>query len=202
MKLTIATVVSNDLPGLCKTLESARGLIGSGIEYWVIDGSTDLNIRNYLALHGRDIAWISEPDRGIYDAMNKALDRATGDYVLFINAGDTLHPQFDPVEFFQRAGTSSHILLGRIVEVAGKDRFLCPGAGHEEMVFDNPRHPATFYPRAYYSQNRYSVEQRVGADGSYTAAGIASVGVMLVPLTVAEFFVGGISSTYGSWPTL
>jgi putative colanic acid biosynthesis glycosyltransferase len=203
MKLTIATVVRNDLAGLRKTLQSAtRLMVGGKIEYWVIDGSGDSSIRDYLALQRQDIAWISEPDCGIYDAMNKALDRATGDYILFINAGDRLHSHFDPAEFFRRAQTSSHILLGRVVEVAGNDRYLRPGFGQEEAVFDAPPHQATFYPRAYYSQHRYLVEQKIGVDSTYTSVGIAQISATFVPATVAEFHVGGVSSTYGGWTKL
>jgi putative colanic acid biosynthesis glycosyltransferase WcaE len=198
--LTIATVVRNDLEGLRRTLESGRRWMGS-VEWWVIDGSSDRRIRTYLSTHC-DIRWISETDNGIYDAMNKALDRATGDYLLFLNAGDTLHSSFDPFAFFDCVPESAGVLLGRVVEIAGPARYLRPGFGREDAVFDAAPHQATFYPRTFYSQNRYADDKKIGADGDYTGLAIRNVGATFIPAVVAEFRLGGISSSYESWTTI
>lgn len=199
--LTIATVVRNDPEGLRRTLDSGRRWMGS-VEWWVIDGSTDVRTRTYLSAHGGDVRWISEADHGIYDAMNKALDRATGDYLLFLNAGDTLHSSFDPFAFLNRVPESAGVLLGRVVEIAGTETYLRPGLGREESVFDAPPHQATFYPRTFYSRNRYAYDKKIGADGEYTGVAIRDVGATFIPAAVAEFRVGGISSSYGNWTTI
>ena len=91
---SIITVVYNGAALLPGTIESVRRQSYPDIEYWIIDGgstdgSTEL-IRQYAA-EMPNLHWISEKDRGLYDAMNKGLQRASGDFVWFLNAGDHLH---------------------------------------------------------------------------------------------------------------
>src|SRR5690606_15499699 len=100
---SIVTVVRNDLRGLRITIDSVARLLRGDVEHWVIDGSDNCAIRNYMASRGgHEIRWISEPDRGIYDAMNKGLQRASGAFVLFINAGDSLSPMLDADNLLER----------------------------------------------------------------------------------------------------
>lgn len=92
--LSILTVVYNGAALLPGTIESVRCQSSPNIEYWVVDGGskdgTPDIIRRY-AEQMPNLRWISEPDKGLYDAMNKALHLATGDFVWFLNAGDHLH---------------------------------------------------------------------------------------------------------------
>ena len=95
--ITIATVTYNAEATLERTLESVAQQDYARIEHLIIDGcSTD----HTLSLVGRyveqnqarhNIRLICEPDNGLYDAMNKALLNATGEYIVFLNAGDRLH---------------------------------------------------------------------------------------------------------------
>lgn len=91
---TIITVVYNGENLLPGTLESVRQQTYQNLEYLVIDGASKDNsvniIRDY-ASKMPNLRWISEPDQGLYDAMNKGLRMATGDFVQFLNAGDWLH---------------------------------------------------------------------------------------------------------------
>ncbi len=91
---SIITVVYNGellLPG---TMTSVLEQTYPHIEYWVIDGASKDNslaiIRDFAAKMP-NLHWISEKDAGLYDAMNKSLTLATGDFVWFLNAGDHLH---------------------------------------------------------------------------------------------------------------
>ncbi|MGM0519931.1 MAG: glycosyltransferase family 2 protein [Campylobacterota bacterium] len=90
VKVSVVTIVYNAKEDLEKTIQSVLNQNYDHIEYIVIDGgSTDGTmgvIQKYA--HGIDF-WVSEPDNGIYDAMNKGLKAATGSYVNFLNAGDT-----------------------------------------------------------------------------------------------------------------
>lgn len=90
--ISIITVTYNAAATLPPTLESVRGQDFDRFEHLIIDGAS---ADDTLAIARRDARpWEiirSEPDRGLYDAMNKGLDHARGDYVMFLNAGDTLH---------------------------------------------------------------------------------------------------------------
>lgn len=89
--LSIITVVFNACNLIGKTIESVISQSYANIEYIIIDGaSTDGTCKLLNEQRSKFSHLQSEPDKGIYDAMNKGLIRATGDYVLFLNAGDEL----------------------------------------------------------------------------------------------------------------
>ncbi len=89
---SVITVTYNAASLLEETIRSVLNQTYPCIEYIVIDGGSKDGTVNIIERYASGIAyWISEPDKGIYDAMNKGLNHATGDYVWFINAGDTLH---------------------------------------------------------------------------------------------------------------
>lgn len=92
MRVSIITINYNNFNGLKRTIESVRTQsVFSEIEYVVVDGfSTDAS-RDILKEYADDISiTISEPDNGIYDAMNKGVRAASGDFLLFLNSGDIL----------------------------------------------------------------------------------------------------------------
>ena len=116
MHISVITVTYNPGDLLEPTMQSVLGQVGVRVDYVVVDGaSKDGTVERLRAfgekvhgervqgervqgerVHGGSLTyrWVSEPDRGLYDAMNKGLAMATGDYVLFLNAGDTLaHPR-------------------------------------------------------------------------------------------------------------
>jgi glycosyltransferase involved in cell wall biosynthesis len=90
---SIITVVYNGAKFLPQTIESVLWQTYTNYEYLIIDGASKDNsvelIQAYQAINAR-IKWVSEPDNGLYDAMNKGLRMATGTYVWFLNAGDTI----------------------------------------------------------------------------------------------------------------
>jgi glycosyltransferase involved in cell wall biosynthesis len=102
MKLSIITINYNNAEGLRKTLASVASQTYPNIEHIIVDGaSTDGSvdvIREYVKASpqpspegkGRHIIWSSEPDNGIYDAMNRGIRKATGEYVQILNSGDLL----------------------------------------------------------------------------------------------------------------
>ena len=98
--ITIATVTFNAEPTLGKTLDSVARQDYPRIEHLIIDGcSTDHTLglvqryveHNTITSHSHSIRLVLEPDEGLYDAMNKALQLASGDYIVFLNSGDCLH---------------------------------------------------------------------------------------------------------------
>ena len=95
MKISIVTATYNSGKTVRDTFKSVLLQNYDNYELIVVDGGSkdgtvDI-IREYEPLFGGRMRWISEPERGIYDAMNKGLRKATGDYVWFLNAGDTLY---------------------------------------------------------------------------------------------------------------
>ena len=90
---SIVTIHFNDLEGLRRTADSIMGQTDrKAFEWIVIDGgSTDGSVAYLESLGDQIDVLVSEKDGGIYDAMNKGLDRCSGVYVWFMNAGDTIH---------------------------------------------------------------------------------------------------------------
>ena len=92
MIFSIITVTYNAAGCLEQTIQSVISQSYSGIEYIIIDGHSHDGTQEIIRRYESQIArWISEPDKGLYDAMNKGLSLATGDYVWFINAGDLIY---------------------------------------------------------------------------------------------------------------
>ncbi len=100
LKITVATVTYNAGKLIGRTIESVERQTYPHVEHLIVDGNSQDDTlehihhyqeRNSIAAVPHEIACISEPDEGLYDAMNKAIDMATGDYILFLNAGDCLH---------------------------------------------------------------------------------------------------------------
>lgn len=92
--LSIITINRNNADGLNKTMLSVLNQTVQDFEYIVIDGNSDDEsidvIKNHAEKFGERLKWISEPDKGIYNAMNKGIRRASGEYVQFLNSGDCL----------------------------------------------------------------------------------------------------------------
>lgn len=90
MKLSVITVNYNDREGLLETIKSVIGQSFRDYEYIIIDGgSTDGSVEVLEKYADKITYWVSEPDKGIYNAMNKATAIANGEYCIFMNSGDT-----------------------------------------------------------------------------------------------------------------
>lgn len=94
MQLTIITINYNNAAGLQKTMESVLAQTSKEFEYIVVDGaSTDGSVKTIQQINqstNQPFIWLSEPDSGIYNAMNKGIRMAKGEYIHFLNSGDWL----------------------------------------------------------------------------------------------------------------
>ena len=92
MKLSIVTINYNNLSGLQKTIDSVLQQSFKDYEWIIIDGGSTDGGKELLEKNQNHFAyWCSEPDKGIYNAINKGLSHATGDYIQFLNSGDWLY---------------------------------------------------------------------------------------------------------------
>ena len=121
MTLSIITINRNNAQGLKKTMQSVVSQTSKDLEYIVVDGaSTDESVEviKHFA-EQRDIRWVSERDKGIYNAMNKGIGMAQGEYVMILNSGDYLaSPQVvDEMGKALVANNRPDILYGNMLKI-------------------------------------------------------------------------------------
>lgn len=88
-KVSVITINLNNLTGLQRTLESVSNQDYPDLEYLVIDGDSNDGSKDFVTQNSNKISfWLSEKDKGVYEAMNKGIQNSTGDYLLFLNSGD------------------------------------------------------------------------------------------------------------------
>lgn len=133
--ISIVTITYNAERSLQRTLDSVARQTYQRIEHLIVDGAskdgTLAIAERYQAASRHVVAISSEPDKGLYDAMNKGLQRATGDYVVFLNAGDALHAP-DTIETVVSAlrpprstgSTLPAVIYGDTAITDGEGRFL------------------------------------------------------------------------------
>lgn len=103
-KLSVITIVYNNVAAIERTMLSVLNQTYKNIEYIVIDGASNDGTFDVIKKYESNISkFISEPDGGIYDAMNKGLAMATGDYVLFMNSGDEIYSKHTVEDVFASA---------------------------------------------------------------------------------------------------
>ena len=137
-KISVITINYNNCKGLQRTLRSVLSQTYPILEYIVIDGgSTDGSVEEIRKLESNIDYWVSESDKGIYHAMNKGIRKATGDYCLFLNSGDSLHDVNTLSEFSACLMPNDDLLMGRIV---------CIPSGHTGKR-TLPRH-SSYAPRS------------------------------------------------------
>lgn len=103
-KLSVITIVYNNVKDIERTMLSVLNQSYPNLQYIIIDGaSSDGTMEVINRYHDRIEKVISEPDKGIYDAMNKGLKEATGDYILFMNSADELYDRDTVAQVFSTA---------------------------------------------------------------------------------------------------
>ncbi|ASN86366.1 glycosyltransferase family 2 protein [Pectobacterium versatile] len=112
-KITVITVVYNNVSELQETIDSVSNQTYSNIEYLVIDGGSKDGTLDLIKENTKVIDnWISESDDGIYDAMNKGIHLATGDFVIFMNSGDKFYDAEVIFNVIHQSNMSADIIYG------------------------------------------------------------------------------------------
>lgn len=118
MKLSIITINYNNREGLKKTIESVLSQTFTDYEYIIIDGGSTDGSRELIEQYQDLLAyWCSEPDKGIYNAMNKGVQHAHGEYVNFMNSGDCLHNDNTLKEVFEGKEYEEEIVTGQLLNM-------------------------------------------------------------------------------------
>lgn len=123
--VTIITVVLNNKELLEKTIQSILGQTYKNIEYIIIDGGSDDGSLDVIKKYNDSVRiWISEPDKGIYDAMNKGAALANGEFINFMNAGDVFYDEHTLEKIFQKYPLDAELLYGDS-EIVYSDHLKC-----------------------------------------------------------------------------
>ena len=122
-RISVVTICYNAYEELCHTLRSVAAQEYPHVEYIIVDGaSTDDSHKLFEEYKAHIDVLISEADKGIYDAMNKGIKVATGDYICFMNAGDTFHSPTTLTEVFAQVGTSTPDVIYGETDLVDTDR--------------------------------------------------------------------------------
>jgi glycosyltransferase involved in cell wall biosynthesis len=115
-KISIVTITYNNGKELSATIESVLAQTYPNIEYIVIDGASKDNSVEIIRSYSNRIAyWISERDKSRYDAMNKGTVAATGEWIVFMNAGDAFYGPDVVKDMFQEAHDDADLLYGDVL---------------------------------------------------------------------------------------
>lgn len=129
-KISVITVVYNDVSHIRETMESFFSQTWKDKEYIVVDGgSTDGTVEIVRSYADRLAFWCSERDGGIYDAMNKGISHATGDWINFLNSGDSFVSAMALEKVVMLVGTDEvDVIYGDSIELNGVDETFVPAA--------------------------------------------------------------------------
>lgn len=112
-KVSIITICRNAVDEIGSTMGSVLGQSYSAIEYLIIDGGSTDGTVEQINRHAKPaVKWISEPDRGIYDAMNKGVRLATADWTIFMNAGDRFYAPDSLSQLLARPISEADVVYG------------------------------------------------------------------------------------------
>lgn len=164
MKITVITVCYNVVSTIEETILSVINQTYPAIEYIVIDGASKDGTVDIIKKHADKIdVIVSEPDKGIYDAMNKGIALATGDYINFMNAGDIFSSNDAIEKVATQIDPESDIVYGDSVCVFpdGNKQFFA-GETNLKMLAKRPiyRHNASFTRAALHKKVPFALEKK------------------------------------------
>lgn len=204
--ISIVTVVYNDEKYLEKTIKSIISQTYHNIEYIIIDGgSTDGTLDIIKRYESKINVWISEKDSGIYDAMNKGAKLANGDFIIFMNSGDTFYEDETIKNVVKQISNENSVCFGRAKIKNNKISWLYPPekyiSGNIELWLKKalPNHQAMFLPKSFYKSTMYNLDYKIGSDSDYKFKAQRDCGFVFMDLIICEFELGGVSSDFNTF---
>lgn len=198
MKYSIITINLNNKVGLEKTIESVIGQNCRDFEYIIIDGgSTDGSLEIIGKYADKINYWVSEPDEGIYNAMNKGILKAQGEYLNFMNSGDCFHSLMVLSDVWN-SQKGEDMLIGGCMNPETKEVHMF-GQGPVSLLYlmkNTINHQATFYRRELFDKRLYDESYHIQSDCKFNFLSLifdnCSVGMM--NLIVADYDYTGLSA--------
>lgn len=169
-RITVITVCYNVASELELTIQSVLSQSYSIFEYIIVDGGSKDGSVDIIKKYEKHISrWISEPDKGVYDAMNKGIDLATGEWILFMNAGDTFYNQNVLKDVFEKRFDDS------IGVIYGDVNLVFPSYGTILKKMDSLQegeqplsicHQASLTRTKYLKSIKFDLSYKIAADGN------------------------------------
>lgn len=201
-KISIVTINFNNKVGLEKTMQSVFKQTFPDYEYIIIDGGSTDGSKDLIEANQSKINfWVSEPDKGIYNAMNKGIIKAKGDYLLFLNSGDSLF-NTNVLQYVSKKITSEiDIFYGNVnvVDNNGDNKLQIFPENLTFNFFSNSTitHQATFTRRTLFDEVfHYNEKLRVVSDWEFLICAICifNKSYKNLNITIANYDLNGISS--------
>lgn len=202
--LSIITVNYNNKNGLIKTLQSIKAQTYIDYEHIIIDANSTDGSKEVISEYSRTtphlIYWISEPDKGIYDGMNKGISQANGEYLYFLNSGDYLldgvlsNISFDGTQYIY-----GDVMLGEGREDI-KNKHIAP-PDYPSLYFflyDSLPHQACFIHHSLFTNKLYDTRYEIISDWGHSFQSIIleKCSYRHIPCIVVEYDGNGVSSNY------
>lgn len=168
MRFSIITINYNNAIGLQKTVESVANQTFKNYEHIIIDGGSTDGSKDII-LKFKDVFsyWCSEPDKGIYNAMNKGVAHASGDYLLFLNSGDVLH-NADVLCDINQLGDEVDVILGLVMRMDNKEMQV----NHQpsvvlQLMRNTISHQGAFFKRSIFDKHKYDESLAIVSDWQF-----------------------------------
>ncbi len=197
---SVITITRNNLGGLQNTEKSIKSQTCDDYEWIIIDGASVDGTTEYLkTLNHKNLTIVSEQDNGIYDAMNKGIDRATGAYLVFMNAGDTF-AAFDVLDRIRRrlddAEEVPSFIYGDALETRSDGKPFYKRAKRVQKIRRGmiTHHQSMLYNRFDVGSMRYDKTYEGASDYDFTLRFIMkSDATLKLDFPVCHFESGGVS---------
>ena len=199
-KISVITVVFNAAKTLEATIDSVFAQTNKNRELIIIDGgSTDGSLEILKNKRAENLFWTSEPDEGIYDAMNKGIKKATGEWIIFLGADDKFYDQKVLENVFSKSNYEDvDFIYGNVKSEAYKG--LYDGEfNYEKLLKKNISHQSIFYRKNIFDKiGSYNLKYKTHADWDFNLRCFENneLQVKYVDTIIAEFGKGGLSSNY------